>query len=322
MEPRDPWQWIVQLGRNSATYKLALADQLLHWAAQGVDRVPMDELAAGFRDAYEDRVRRGRQQLHVSGRWTVVERVILEDMDEDRALREIRKRALEDMVLQKFHNLTGGVEAPRFFEPPDGQDRLILTQRMMDLVESEVDPLRQEAQSRWDLLEHAFTPENPEPLIANELLSDVTTRESREDLTHLIPTLSGYQRDRCFYCDKELDDPVVDHVLPHSLVRHNQIWNLVLADDHCNANKSDRLPTEAMIDRLIQRNEAIIKSDHPLKESIIEDLGSPAQARSEAVKAEYKRCRKMSPRVWGGDRKDADTMIRKYAGYVQGREPD
>lgn len=318
MEPREPWQWIVQLGRNSATYKLALADQLLKWADEGIDRVPMDELAADFLDAYEDRVRDGRPQLHISGRWTVVERAILEDEPHYRALRKTRKRALEDMVLQKFHNLTGNVEAPRFFEDPEG-DELILTDRLMKLAEPGVDPLRQEAQSRWDLLEHAFTPEDPEPVIANELLSEVTTRESRKDLTHLIPTLSGYQRDRCFYCGQRLEDPVVDHVLPYSLVRHNQIWNLVLADDHCNANKADRLPTGAMIDRLIDRNEAIIRSDHPLKESLFEDLGETKTSREETVKREYKRCRKMSPRVWGGAKDDADTMIRSYMRYVQER---
>ncbi|HVL48766.1 MAG TPA: HNH endonuclease domain-containing protein [Candidatus Thermoplasmatota archaeon] len=322
MANREPdkvaWQWIVQLGRNSSTYKLALASELLRHANAGLDRIPLSDLAAGFRDAYRDRVARGRPQQPIAGRWTVVERNILQQ-DANASLDLVREEALRNMVLQKFHNLDRGVQAPRFFEDPEDGNVLLLTPRLLGLVDGEAEMLRREALSRWDLLEHAFTAANPEAVTANELLGSIETRQGRVSLTHLIPALSPYQRDRCFYCGGELDRIHVDHVLPHALVGHNELWNLVLADDVCNGNKSDQLPTRPMIDRLVSRNEALIRSMNPLRNSLIDALGNTGERRSKTMLAAYARCLKMSPRIWTGGRDDSMTMLQEYAAYVRSR---
>ena len=47
----------------------------------------------------------------------------------------------------------------------------------------------------------------------------------------------------------------VDHVLPFSLWRNNDLWNLLPADSHVNRDKGDSLPTHALLKR---RREAIM----------------------------------------------------------------
>lgn len=315
MDGLAPWQWIVQLGRNSSTYKLALAQELLELARNGQDVVPMDDLAQRFQDAYRERVLvKKRPQQPIQGRWTVVERSILQSTPD--SLVKVREDALRNMVLQKFHNLEGDVSAPRFFEDPGNGSSLRLTPLMMRLAEDDVPELRAEVTSRWDLTEHAFTASNPEAIEANAALASVQTVENRVSLTHLVPALSGYQRHACFYCSGPLDSVAVDHFLPFSYVRHNELWNLVLTDADCNGNKSDQLPMPSMIDRLVDRNEVFIKSANPLRSTLVARLGPTPRAREAFVRHEYARWARVG-RVWGGGRPDAETMLREYMRYVR-----
>lgn len=314
MDDLAAWRWIVMFGKNSASYKLALADQLLHHASQGNDRIDMDELAQNFASAYQPRVEAGKPQQGTPGRFTVVERAILQgDLDDN--VTQVREQALRKMVLQKFHNMDGGVESPRFFLDPGAGNHLQLTDRLLNLTNT--DTLRSEATSRWDLLEHAFSDPNPETIRANELLSSLETRRGRTTLTHLIPGLSGFQDNLCFYCGGPLDSIHADHFLPHANIGHNQVWNLVLADHSCNLNKSDNLPTPKMVERLIDRNEALIRSMNPLRNTVIEDLGQTPAARKASTLEQYQFCKELNPRIWGGGSEDVETMIQQWRHYVQ-----
>lgn len=54
---------------------------------------------------------------------------------------------------------------------------------------------------------------------------------------------------RCAYCSREfvdLDDATLDHVIPNTIVRHWEPWNLLLACAPCNNLKSDKLPEVLM----------------------------------------------------------------------------
>jgi 5-methylcytosine-specific restriction endonuclease McrA len=49
----------------------------------------------------------------------------------------------------------------------------------------------------------------------------------------------------CSYCGAEfssLEEATLDHVIPAQIVRHSQIWNLVLACEPCNRAKENRIP--------------------------------------------------------------------------------
>jgi hypothetical protein len=53
------------------------------------------------------------------------------------------------------------------------------------------------------------------------------------------------------------------------------VWNLVLACADCNgaAGKGAKVPTLNLLERLNRRNEYLIGSNHPLKETIIRQTG-------------------------------------------------
>ena len=116
----------------------------------------------------------------------------------------------------------------------------------------------------------------------------------RVSVTSCRDALNGYQQGRCFYCsapitivsgDAQAD---VDHFFPHMLRQTNLgtsingVWNLVLACRGCNrgpGGKSARVPARHLLERLHDRNEFLIGSHHPLRETLIQQTGSTAPLR-------------------------------------------
>ena len=45
-----------------------------------------------------------------------------------------------------------------------------------------------------------------------------------------------------------------DHVIPFSYIREDELWNYVLSCEKCNLAKSDYLPQEEFLEKLIRRN--------------------------------------------------------------------
>ena len=62
--------------------------------------------------------------------------------------------------------------------------------------------------------------------------------------------------DKCFYCGKLLDSGKVnlDHFVPWSFIKDDNLWNLVLACPTCNRSKNDKLPDEKYLELLVKRN--------------------------------------------------------------------
>jgi len=75
----------------------------------------------------------------------------------------------------------------------------------------------------------------------------------------------------------------VDHFFPHTLqslstdINLNGVWNLVLACPSCNRGedgKFARVPAVKYLERLHQRNEFLIASHHPLRETLMRQTGA------------------------------------------------
>ncbi len=69
-----------------------------------------------------------------------------------------------------------------------------------------------------------------------------------------------FESKNCFYCGKALrsDKIDVDHFVPWSFVKDDNLWNLVLACPACNRSKNDRLPSGRFLSRIIKRNESLL----------------------------------------------------------------
>ena len=60
----------------------------------------------------------------------------------------------------------------------------------------------------------------------------------------------------CFYCGKKLTNKntEVDHFIPWSFVKNDNIWNFVLSCRECNNKKRDKLPAKKYLSRIENRN--------------------------------------------------------------------
>lgn len=302
---QDVWRALILYGKNQSTYKMALGKILLDYSRQNREKVPLDDIAEDFFNLYSIRMKNGKPQGAILGRKTIVEQEVIASAvkPNSKTIDIIKKKSLLEMVLQKFHNLNQKPVGKKFYTISDDSSYLILEKNLADLpLVSNNQFLDSEISSRWDLLEHAF--ENihkVESLDVDEFCRRIVKKEKRIPLTGLIETLEGYQQGRCFYCGEPLFEIEVDHVIPYSALKHNQIWNLVLAHSFCNQNKSDNVPPLQFINNLIQRNEYFIASSHPIKNTIIELLGPTRSLREKNTLDSYKYAKGAIVRIWGGN---------------------
>jgi hypothetical protein len=89
----------------------------------------------------------------------------------------------------------------------------------------------------------------------------------------------------------------VDHFFPHRLkstyphINLDGVWNLVLACQACNRGprgKFDRIPSLRLLERLHTRNEFLIGSHHPLRETLMNQTGARVEDRVAFLNEVYK----------------------------------
>ena len=132
-----------------------------------------------------------------------------------------------------------------------------------------------------------------------------TAANERMDVTSCRDALDGYQKGHCFYCFRAISiapgsqdqSADVDHFLPHVLVGFgatdanlNGIWNLVLACRDCNRGqhgKGARAPELRYLERLHRRNNYLIDSHHPLRETLISQTGASESARHRFLQQQH-----------------------------------
>lgn len=298
------WRAVLLFGRNSASYKFALARSLLELADGEREFVSLADLAVPFSTLVTehlkgaDRQGTGSRSVFLQACRDYNEGVI----DQVRLLEETERRGFVN-VLDAFHVLPGGRVPVEFFRETrrSGVRGVELGADLRRLAElaSPAD-LDKEAEARWRLVETAWALALPAGRLlvrpdstADLLLVDRGPR--REAVTRARDALNGYQKGICFYCfgPISLDDGAltglsshVDHVIPVSLMIQgvigsdlNQVWNLVLACPHCNLSKSARLPDATYLERLMRRNSFLIDSHHPLRDSLMAQMGATSEDR-------------------------------------------
>lgn len=225
-------------------------------------------------------------------------------------------------VIDAFHHVNGGILPVKFYEKDYSGSfkRIILTDKICKLHESPFSTnLDTETESRWNLVETAW-----ELGISRNLLNVkydnksqllvVGDTFSRKDITSARGALNGYQKGKCFYCydnysinsdDQALCD--VDHFFPYTLQKYmpdinlNGVWNLVLTCQNCNRGQNDkfaRVPAIKYLERLHKRNEFLINSHHPLKETIIKQTGVTESNRKRFLQEIYKQAKNLLIFSW------------------------
>ena len=293
------WRLAILMGVNTRTYKFALGEALLDLGALGAEEVSLDDLAVRYSLAM---LRRPENCNQAPAQSRKSQEDYLTVLSQERAaslmagaptdrLLAATKASIPGMVMVKFHNLRGfeADTVAHTFYRLEGRGskrrRVLLTPELLTVAASpEITLLTEEVRSRWDLVESAFDTGIGRSVITSGVFFEATTellieKVRRTSVTGARSALGGFQHGRCFYCHEklsELDDVHVDHVYPFSLMKRpgwegpdlNGVWNLVVAHGLCNENKLARLPNSDEVQRLIDRDLAILDSPHPLKKSI------------------------------------------------------
>jgi len=311
---KDYWRGIILYGSNMSTYKMGLGHLLINYAAKNSEKIPLRDLSEDFMGLYADKVKNNKPQSRrkiINGSekgLTYVEqesrKIQQEGKNKEKAVDSVLKNSLEKMVLQKFHTLFKR-QIPDPFYKLTGT-HIILQKNLLELFSDKQNQVMDtEVMSRWDLLEFGF--ENitgDESIEIDEDLEFVVKKNKRTQISRLRPVLNGYQDGICFFCGSkfDIDDGIhVDHLIPRSAIKHDQIWNLVLACEDCNLRKSDHLPQKHFVQKLIDRNEFVLDSDLPLKEHLRKVLGTIDKQREQLVWSQYNVAKDRGLTLWEGN---------------------
>ncbi len=296
------WRAVILFGRNVASYKFALAKSLYDLKADGNTIITLDQLAEPFsRHICEHLKLVDKQATSSSSKFLDYCRAFnAHEIDQQTLIARTVQYGFVN-VIDAFHNVHGQELPKRFFvDARKTHQGIILTDEVFQLFEAQnSQDLVDETEARWRLVETAWDMNLPKHLVQIQhddqgiLIADNKIR--RVNVTSAKSALNGYQKSRCFYCFAPITieqlfehSADVDHFFPHKLRECdiqkpiNGVANLVLSCAECNRGyqgKFDHLPAVNLLQRLHRRNEYLITSHHPLRETLIAQTGFTESAR-------------------------------------------
>jgi hypothetical protein len=306
---------IVLFGRNSACYKFALAKCLLTLAEEQKTFVTLEDLAPSFARHVCDHLKLSdKQGTAASSPFLKACRAYnAGGLPETDLIGQTLEHGFVN-VIDAFHIVGRGAIPKRFFvDDRKARKGITITDETMEVVRMFQGPsLPAEVEARWRLVETAWSMNISTRLLTvqyeaeiGQLVVERWDGAERVNITSCRDALNGYQRGRCFYCSGEItiQEPGdsfadVDHFIPHVLKRSelgrranlDGIWNLVLCCRNCNrgtAGKFDAIPSLAFLERLDCRNNYLIESHHPLRETLLTQVGATVVARRAFLQAIY-----------------------------------
>ena len=320
------WRAIILFGKNSATYKFALAKSLLEFVSEEKTRISLNELSIPYVNKILEHLPNSDKQGNAkSSKFLNYCRDYLSNKISYPELLSYTEKYGFVNVIDAFQNVNNSI-IPKPFYQKDYSGRkkeIVLTDDFLKLKESfHFQNFMQESEARWNLVETAWNLN-----ISPNLLEVKYDKEGamffiesnfmkRKDVTSVKDALNGYQKGKCFYSFKDISISPnsknicdVDHFLPHSNksihsingVNINGVWNLVLADRSINRKKSAKVPEKRFLIRLFNRNEFYINSKHPLAETIINQTGGTKEKRKTFLEKQYNLAIENSIQTWKPD---------------------
>lgn len=308
-------------GRNVASYKFALGRALLDLAPTPGQLVKLEDLAVPFSANLCTHLRNADKQGTFQGsRFLDACRKANEGKISQETLVSTTVLLGFKNVIDAFH-VVGSREVPeRFFLDERGlAGGIRITDAFGLLIQGKhVANLQQETEARWRLVETAWELGVARSMVAvdrdpaTETLFSLDGARRRRPITGAREALSGYQKGHCFYCFRSLslsgpEPPDVDHFFPHSLKQGDfggpldGVWNLVLSCPRCNrgiGGKSDRVPTLKLLERLSTRNEFLIESHHPLRETLLAQTGGDEASRRRFLNTRHREALSLLLHEW------------------------
>ena len=100
-----------------------------------------------------------------------------------------------------------------------------------------------------------------EDSVIDHLLSKIDKSTERMNLSYYRDILFREFENKCFYCGKPVSygKVEVDHFIPWSFIKDDNLWNFVLACPDCNGKKSNKLAETVFLDKIVTRNIILIE---------------------------------------------------------------
>lgn len=301
---------IILFGSNTASYKFALGMSLLQLIKQDKDNITLKELSPIFAKYICNHIKVApRQTTNPSSTFLNACKEYVENKIPKEQLLDITEKNAFNCVLDRFPIVNGDIIPKPFYEYDKRNKKIILTDNSFKLKDMQYfNNLRLETEARWKLVETAWELGISSNLLkvnynddSNSLYIDTSFR--RKNITSVRDALNGYQKGFCFYCfeDITIDDNSenlcdVDHFIPHTLqaqcpnINLDGVWNLVLTCQECNRGENGKfakLPALKYLERLHTRNEYLISSHHPLRETLISQTGRTEKERIDFLQEMY-----------------------------------
>ena len=314
------WRSIILFGRNVASYKFALAKALYDLRDSSNDLITLEELAKPYVKHILEHLKHSPKQITTKSSTFLqtCEKYNNNKIAYDELISMSVKLGFVN-VIDAFHNVHSKEIDKRFFiDERRTSGGIRITDNFYELSdEYNFDDLNLETEARWRLVETGWSLGISRQLINVQFDNNskdffTTDKERRVDITSSRDSLNGYQKGKCFYCfdkisidknDNNLAD--VDHFFPWVLKDEveniNGVWNLVLSCKSCNRGengKFDKLPTIDLLNRLYKRNEYLINSHLPLKETLIKQTGKNEQQRKTFLQLQYNIAKKSLIHTW------------------------
>jgi len=310
----DNWRAIVLYGRNVQSYKFALAKSLLELNPAEGDLIRLEELAPTYARHLTEHLKvADKQGTSGSSKFLDACRSFNTGTISQTELLDATVKLGFANVIDAFHRVQQGDVPARFYiDERRINGGIRITENFSLLAKQpQFSDLSQEAEARWRLVETAWELKVSRALVSidhdpdTEVLFAIDGKRRRRSVTSSRDALNGYQMGYCFYCfddihlEKEKNSfPEVDHFFPHTLKQQgfgpiiDGVWNLVLACKECNRGEGGKfasVPTEKLLSRLNTRNEFLIGSNHPLKETLMAQTGDREADRKAFLRDFYAR---------------------------------
>ncbi len=334
------WRAIILFGKNTASYKFALAKSLIDVSLEcKSDLISLDDLALPYALHLAEHLKHSpKQSTGKMGKFIQACQDFNNGVIDENKLRDITTKEGFKYVLDAFHVVNTKAIQERFYDVVNEEffiderrfnKGIRLTDNLFKLFyvfDNSAQDLNAETESRWNLVEKAWELNLNRNLVAVEFDEETKqlfthdTKHRRTNITTSRGALNGYQKSRCFYCFKEIsitstDDLLadVDHFFPHLLkpavatagccrpVNVDGIWNLVLSCSDCNRGEKGKfaqVPSLELLERLHTRNEYLIGSHHPLRETLIMQTGNTEREREYFLAKSYRFSKEQLIHTW------------------------
>jgi len=316
------WRAIILRGRNVASFKFALAKSLLTYSDRKSELIKLEELAEPFSQYLTDHLKLADKQVtsRSSRFFDECRRFNRGEITREKLIEKTTQMAFNN-VIDAFH-VVGPKDVPiRFFiDERKEKQGIRLTEDFYRLFDSpQKENLPHETEARWRLVETAWELNISRNLISVEydpeikiLFTDSPNR--RVNVTSCRNALNGYQEGKCFYCFDDITvsacgpNPAdVDHFFPHTLKGSgiaspiDGVWNLVLACPTCNRGVTGKfalLPNLSCLKQLHERNEYLISSHHPLRETLLRQTGVDESYRIRFLQRNFEEAKNILIHTW------------------------